>query len=128
MARGATDNRTNVERSPEDRARLEAIRERYRRERPTPEQLVASGEFEGPVLHGPYVELRAFCHLLKQARLTAGLTITEVAGRSGIDAGALSRLEGGRKPNPTVDTLGRWAAALGKSITLGLRDLPEATP
>jgi len=35
---------TKIERTEEEKARLKAVRERFQREKPTAEQLVASGE------------------------------------------------------------------------------------
>lgn len=83
-----------------------------------------SGEVEAPVRHGTYLQLASFCQSLKRARNAAGLNLADVAERTGIDVGALSRLENGRNPNPTTDTLGRVAAALGKRLVLGLQE-PE---
>ena len=56
---------------------------------------------------------------LKKAREDAGLTIAQVAARSGIRVETLSRLEHGRVPNPTVLTLAKYAFAVGRSLTLG---------
>jgi ribosome-binding protein aMBF1 (putative translation factor) len=71
--------------------------------------------------------LARFGRMLRQAREEAGLSLAGMTARSGIDAAALSRLENG-KQNPTVDTLQRYAAALGKSITIGLVDDPAGRP
>src|SRR5262245_30086010 len=86
--------------TPEDRARHKAIRERFQKERPTHEQLIESGEYFGPIPHGVYLELRAALHDLKKAREAAGLSLADVAERSGIDKAALSRLENGVHDNP----------------------------
>src|SRR5215212_10155364 len=99
--------------TPEDRARHKAIREKFQRERPTHQELIESGEYIGPIPHGVYLELRAALHDLKKAREAAGLSLADVAERSGIDKAALSRLENGVHDNPTVETLMRYAAALG---------------
>jgi hypothetical protein len=53
---------------------------------------------------------------LRQAREVAGLSLAEITVRSGIDSPALSRLENGLNPNPTLATLSRYAQALGKRI------------
>jgi hypothetical protein len=53
---------------------------------------------------------------LRRLRETAGLSLADVTARSGIDAPALSRLENGQNPNPTLATLARYARALGKRI------------
>jgi transcriptional regulator with XRE-family HTH domain len=54
------------------------------------------------------------------------LSLADVAERSGIDKAALSRLENGVHDNPTVETLARYAAALGKKLTWSLQDLAPA--
>jgi transcriptional regulator with XRE-family HTH domain len=61
---------------------------------------------------------------LREERERQGLSLGDVAKRSGIDKAALSRLEGGQHLNPTWNTLTRYAAALGKALTLGLGDVP----
>jgi len=48
-----------------------------------------------------------------------------LAERSGIDKAALSRLENGVHDNPTVETLMRYAAALGKRLSWTLQDEPS---
>ena len=60
---------------------------------------------------------------LKTARTAAGLSLADVAERSGIDKAALSRLENGIQANPTVETLLRYAAAVGKRLRWTLEDV-----
>jgi transcriptional regulator with XRE-family HTH domain len=108
----------------EDRARHQAIRAKFQAERPTLEQLVASGEYSEPVLQGAYWELARIIASLREERERQGLSLSEVAKRSGIDKAALSRLEGGQHLNPTWNTLTRYAAALGQEMALALRDVP----
>jgi DNA-binding XRE family transcriptional regulator len=112
--------------TPANRARHKAIREKFQKERPTPQQLIESGEYVGPIPHGVYLSLMAALHELKKAREAAGLSLADVAERSGIDKAALSRLENGVHDNPTVETLMRYAAALGKKLTWSLQDLTPA--
>ncbi len=57
---------------------------------------------------------------LKQAREDRGLTLSEISRRSGIDLASLSRLESGKNPNPTFETLSRYAHALGLRLELSL--------
>ena len=54
--------------------------------------------------------------------------MAEVSARCGIDQPALSRLENGHTPNPTLDTLWRYAAAVGKRLVLSAEDISEARP
>ena|SRR5215472_10134150 len=58
------------------------------------------------------------------ARYT-GLKLAVVSAHCGIDQPALSRLENGRTPNPRLDTLRPYAAALGKRLVLTAEDVPE---
>ncbi len=59
------------------------------------------------------------------ARQEAGLTQAEVAKRMGSSVPAISRLENalisGGKPSPSLDTLRRYANALGKQLTVSFQ-------
>jgi DNA-binding XRE family transcriptional regulator len=113
-----------IERTAEDKARLKAVRERFQREKPTPKELAASGEFNPPIRQGEYWELMQAAAALKQAREAAGMTLRELAEKMSMDTGALSRLENGVNGNPTIDTLFRYANSLGKQIIVQVIDLP----
>lgn len=63
-----------------------------------------------------YLGALAVARDLKRLREAAHLTLPELAARSGIHATAISRLENGRLPNPTWETLHRLATALGKRL------------
>jgi DNA-binding XRE family transcriptional regulator len=112
----------------EDRARHQAIRDMFRDWHPSPEELIASGEGANFDLHGEYRGLRLFVAEIKQAREAAGLTLAEVSRRCGIDQPALSRLENGRNPNPTLDTLWRYAAAVGRRLVLATEAIRDTRP
>jgi transcriptional regulator with XRE-family HTH domain len=45
--------------------------------------------------------------------------LTEITG---MDRSALSKLETGRRPNPTIETLARYAEAVGKHLLVSLAD------
>jgi DNA-binding XRE family transcriptional regulator len=107
----------------EDRARHRAIREKFQKEKPSLEKLIESGDADPAMPLGRYIELRLALEALKKAREAAGLSLADVAERSGIDKAALSRLENGVHNNPTVDTLMRYAAALGKKLVWTLEDV-----
>lgn len=112
----------------EDRARHKAIHEQFQKEKPSLQQLVESGEYTAPISHAAYLSLAAVLSELKRAREAAGLSLADVAERSGIDKAALSRLENGVHDNPTIDTLTRYATAVGKRLVWSLQDLaPTAT-
>jgi len=52
MFRGKT---RKIDRTPEERARIQALREHFQSERPTHEVLTASGEYAGPIPEGSLV-------------------------------------------------------------------------
>lgn len=101
-------------------AQEKATRERFQRERPTPEQLTASGEYHESMRMGDYLELMQLAAALKVEREKAGLSLADLSDRTGLDRAAISRLENGVKDNPTIATLGRYARALGLRIVVTL--------
>jgi DNA-binding phage protein len=64
--------------------------------------------------------LRSIVDALKARRLSQGLSLAEVARKSGIAKPNLSRLENGSHAVPTLDTLDRYARALGMTIHVEL--------
>jgi transcriptional regulator with XRE-family HTH domain len=110
--------------SAAETARLGALRARYQRDRPSPEQLLAEGGHADFVPLGQLLELHQVLFWLKQERQRQRLTLATLAARTGIDQAALSRLESGRNGNPPSDTLYRVAAALGKVISWTFQDAP----
>ena len=120
--------RPKVQWSAEERARHEAIREKFRTWHPSPEELIASGEGASFDLHGEYRLLRPLVEEIKRARDAAGLTLAEVSRRSGIDQPALSRLENWHNKNPTLDTLWRYAAAVGRRLVLATEAIQDTRP
>lgn len=57
---------------------------------------------------------------LKAVRLERGLSLGEIGERSGIGKANLSRLENAADPNPTVETVLRYAESLGVSVSFGI--------
>ena len=105
-----------IERTPEERRQLKEIRERFQREKPSLKRLLASGDATEVVSQGEYVGLLKLLGALKRHRESRGMSLADVSARSGMDRGAVSRLENGVYLNPTVDTLYRYAAAIGAEI------------
>ena len=110
-----------IERSPEERNRLAEIRARFQRERPGLHELLASGDATEVVFHGEYLDLLTMLATLKKHREAQGLSLADVADRSGVDRPAISRLENGQYLNPTMDTLYRYAKAVGAEIGFSVR-------
>jgi transcriptional regulator with XRE-family HTH domain len=71
--------------------------------------------------------LAEFGRALRAEREQHGLSLSEVSELCGIEKGALSRLENGLNANPTLDTLRRWAQALGKAVSLRLADSEDVS-
>jgi ribosome-binding protein aMBF1 (putative translation factor) len=112
--------------TPEERAREHKLRDRLQKEKPSLEDLVRSGDCDpGSVMTmGMYFELQHALKALKRERQRRGLSIGDVAERSGLDRAVVSRLENGKQDNPTVATLMRYAAAIGKRILWSYAALP----
>jgi ribosome-binding protein aMBF1 (putative translation factor) len=73
-------------------------------------------------------ELRDLLKRLGRERRRRGLSLADVAERSGIDRSVISRLENGRQPNPTVTTLCRYAAALGLQLSWSVTTAESRRP
>ena len=114
--------------TPKETAKLRADRERYQREKPSPEQLLAEGRHKEFVALGELMFIHQVMGSLKKERERQGLTLADLSKRSGIDQAALSKLETGNHGNPTLGTLYRIALALGKVIACVLQDAPAVTP
>lgn len=67
-------------------------------------------------------QMRALVAQLKAAREAKGLSLADVTARTGMDRSALSKLETGQRANPTVETLVRYAEAVGKRLIVTLAD------
>jgi transcriptional regulator with XRE-family HTH domain len=75
-----------------------------------------------------YFVLRNFVQQLKNARLQAGLKLSDVEARSQIAVESLSRLETGTNTNPTWKTLGGYAKAVGCRPVLTAAPLLQEPP
>lgn len=68
------------------------------------------------------VEIGSIMNALKEARTSQGMTLQEAARRANIEPPNLSTLENSPDANPTLQTLLRYAGALGKTIHIVLED------
>ena len=82
-------------------------------------ELVAMAD---PSSLGDHLDFAVFMKSVRDRRESLGLTLAEVAHRMGVDHAAVSRLESGKQPNPTINTLMRYIEALGLRLTWGLAD------
>jgi DNA-binding XRE family transcriptional regulator len=105
---------------------VKEIRARLQEKKPTSAQLVAPGDMEPPVSQATFIAAWQAVDALKKARLEAGLSLSQLAARARLDKATLSRLEAGLHLNPTLDTLGRYALALGRGLALSFPLLETA--
>jgi hypothetical protein len=98
-----------------ERVRHAAIRRQIEQEKP---ELMAQGRR----VKLRHVRLREAVGVLKSTREALGLTLADIKARTGIEKGNLSRLENAANPNPTIDTLIRYADAVGKELVMQLVD------
>ena len=101
--------------TPEEAATYRKIREEVAKELP---DLVARHQERMTALD----ELEALFHELKAAREERGLSLSDLTHLTGMDRSALSKLETGQRPNPTIETLVRYAEAVGKRLVVSLAD------
>lgn len=110
----------------EDRERRCKVRELFK-DRPTIDQLVASGELSGnTVPMGLYLEIQQLLHDLKKSRQSAGLSLADIAERTGMDKAVVSKLENGQHGMPTLPSLARYAQAVGLRLSVSLTQATEA--
>lgn len=110
--------------TPEDRARHRAIREQFQRARPTPEQLLAGGDYVGPIPLGVYIDLKSALRELRKSREAAGVSLDELAIRLAVDRETLDHFEGDVDLGSPIELIVRYAAALGKRLSWTLEDFP----
>jgi DNA-binding XRE family transcriptional regulator len=101
--------------TPAEAAKYQAIREQVAEELP---DLIARHQERLASLD----QLEKLFTELKAAREAKGLSLADVTDLTGMDRSALSKLETGQRANPTVDTLVRYAEAVGKRLIVSLAD------
>jgi DNA-binding XRE family transcriptional regulator len=108
--------------TPEQQAEEKAIREKFQKEKPSLRELIDSGDLTEVSTMGDYWEIQRTFAALKSLREEQGLSITDMCERTGMDRAAVSRLENGQIANPTINTMNRYARALGKRVMVSLAD------
>jgi DNA-binding XRE family transcriptional regulator len=100
---------------PEVRERARRAREALKAKPPIDELLTPAERAEAAPF---YFALRAFVADVRAARQARGLTLAEVAEKTGLAVETLSRLETGALVNPTWQTLTKYAVAVGCRVRL----------
>lgn len=99
----------------EESAKYKAIREQVAEELP---ELIARHRERLSALD----QLGELLKQLRAAREERGLSLADLTDLTGMDRSAISKLETGQRPNPTVETLVRYAEAVGKHLVVSLVD------
>ena len=107
----AIESQPRIEVSPQVRERARVAREQLAH-KPGLEDATDSLFF--------YPALRQAVHGLKSARIEAGLSLAQVAEKSGLPEEALARLEAATLHNPTWKLLGDYAHAVGMKLSLAV--------
>jgi hypothetical protein len=97
--------------------RLAAARQAVEAER---DEILREGRIAKNAWRAMRREVEATVAGLRMERERLGLSLADVEERSGLRRSVLSRLENDKTTNPTLLTLQRYAAALGKSLTTSL--------
>jgi hypothetical protein len=113
--------------SADQRARNKAVHEFVKREKPGPDELTAGGKYKETLPFEAYMDFRSLIQALTSERQKQGLTLAELSAATGMDAAVLCRLETGRGANPTIDTLIRYATALGQRLRWGFSPWANTT-
>jgi DNA-binding phage protein len=103
--------------TPDEAAKNWAVREHVAEELP---ELVTRHHERMATLD----QLQELLAQLKAARESKRMSLADVTEQTGMDRSALSKLETGQRANPTVDTLVRYAEAVGKRLVVSLTDAP----
>ena len=99
--------------APEEAAKYREVREQVAEE--LPELIKRHDERLGALDH-----VADLVQQLKAAREEKGLSLAELTRLTGMDRSALSKLETGQRLNPTIETLVRYADAVGKRLVVSL--------
>jgi ribosome-binding protein aMBF1 (putative translation factor) len=103
-----------------DKAKYAKQRDEIEREFPPRKAKHPPRDPDQPADLREYFDLRALVGQLRKAREAQGLSLADIQQVTGIDPAALCRIETGENGNPTVNTLVRYARAVGRKIDVAL--------
>jgi transcriptional regulator with XRE-family HTH domain len=116
-------------RTPEAREREVEVRARYA-DKPDLAKLVRRGEVDPDriITMGALAALHKALAATRRAREAKGLSLSDVARRARMPLPSLSRLESGKNPNFTFETLAHYAAAVGLDLEIRVSDREADAP
>jgi len=103
----------------EEQERHKRIREQIQEELPDIKKR-AQQKLAEAMQHG--IAIQHAMSVLKAERVKKGLSLSAMKERTGIERSTLSRLENNEEANPTVNTLTRYADAVGKKVFVVFAD------
>jgi len=106
----------------EEQERHKRIREQIQEELPDIQQR-AKQKLAEAMQRG--IAIQHTMAVLKAERMKKGLSLSDMKERTGIERSTLSRLENNAEANPTVNTLTKYADAVGKKMFVVLADSEE---
>ena len=115
----------NADLTPEQRTAAEARRaerETHQYQEGLARDIEAYRQDFPPAVDCELVEAMA---ALRSERERQGLSLTDMAERTGIDRATISKLETGKIPNPTIGTLRTYAKALGRKLAWTLQEVGD---
>ncbi len=121
MAREIRRVTRNRRLNPREAAKYRRIREQVEAEKP---EMMAWAR-------GKIAELESLDDVfrqLRESREQCGLSLADMRRLTGMDRSSISKLETGRRDNCSVQTLVRYAQAVGKKLVVSLVDEPVGKP
>ena len=104
--------------TPQEAARYRQLRADIESEKPAIDAQIRAQLAEQRELAAVFAEL-------KQVRQALGLSLADIQERTGIDRSALCKLENGQRANFTLDTVRKYAQAVGKRVLVTVADATE---
>ena len=111
-------------RTSAQKAKENEVRQMFQDWKPGPEELLASGKWDGPLVVEGQEEFWTAIRQVRAFREAQGLTLKAVSERCGIDVATLSKLENGKQANPTLFTMLLYVGAVGKRLHFSVHPRP----
>jgi len=119
----AEPNRIFRTNTPIREAELALLRQQLDAEEPA---LKAEGRAKLATVKAKRAELASIFTSLKAERERLGLSLADMAERSGMAREVIYRLESQTTPNPTIGTIQRYATALGLEVSFALKRIANS--
>ncbi len=117
MDRPITQTTRDRRLTAEEAAKYRKIREQIEQEKPEINARIRAHMAEVTDLAKIFSELR-------RVREKQGMSLTDLQDKTGIDRASLSKLETGQRANFTLETVVRYAEAVGKHVQFVLSEKP----